>query len=691
MEVAYRREIDGLRALAVLPVIFFHAGFERFAGGFVGVDVFFVISGYLITSIILAEIKAGTFSIGTFYERRARRILPALFLVMAVCVPIATLLLLPQDLQDFAESVAAVSVFSSNILFTLESGYFDAAAEQKPLLHTWSLAVEEQFYLVFPLLLLVVWKYGHRHQARIFLAIAILSLVFAQRSVNAEHAGAFYLLPARGWELLIGCLIAFRFPPGSRPNWPTIAAESLSVVGIGMLLYAIFFFDKNTPFPGGFALVPTIGTALLIIFASPDTTVGKILGNRLFVGLGLVSYSAYLWHQPLIAFARYRNLTEPSPATMLVLCALSLLLAYLSWRFVERPFRRKGRFSRKQVAVMAVGLTAAFVSIGLVGHMTSGLERRFIAQLDERQLKVYAAGGPREGNLQAMIDDGNCRFHVQELSEPKLVRFRQCSARYGKAVVVLGDSHAMDVFNAIARTSDKEFVLGLSKPGCRPHAVKRHCNLAAFVAFLEENQRNIETVYYTQAGFYLLQDADGTPGSRDFFRKKHPPVYASNDEYVNRVIDYLKSIPPEIDLVWVGPRIEPHLNVSQMKKVALRCPAERPQVDPNITETFVRLDRYLSSRSSRAGIDYLSSVEALAFRAEEDLFDCGSVYWSDSDHWSPAGERRFGQRLVAHLASRGTAALGGRSSPARWRGAGSTHEPVRAPASSFRTAAAGAV
>jgi peptidoglycan/LPS O-acetylase OafA/YrhL len=167
------------------------------------------------------------------------------------------LLLLPQDLQDFAESVAAVSVFSSNILFLLESVYFDAAAEQKPLLHTWSLAVEEQFYLVFPLQLLIVWKYGHRHQARIFLAIAILSLVFAQRSVNAEHAGAFYLLPARGWELLIGCLIAFRFPPGSRPNWPTIATESLSVVGIGMLLYAIFFFDKNTPFPSAFALVPT--------------------------------------------------------------------------------------------------------------------------------------------------------------------------------------------------------------------------------------------------------------------------------------------------------------------------------------------------------------------------------------------------------------------------------------------------
>ena len=191
----YRREIDGLRAIAVLPVILFHAGFETFGGGFVGVDVFFVISGYLITTIILGELEQGKFSIVNFYERRARRILPALFLVMLVCIPFAWLWLLPSDMKDFAQSLVAVSVFASNILFWRESGYFDTAAELKPLLHTWSLAVEEQFYVLFPLLLMLFWKLGKRW-ILVTLGLAfIASLALAQWAAYAKPAAAFYLLP----------------------------------------------------------------------------------------------------------------------------------------------------------------------------------------------------------------------------------------------------------------------------------------------------------------------------------------------------------------------------------------------------------------------------------------------------------------------------------------------------------------
>jgi peptidoglycan/LPS O-acetylase OafA/YrhL len=207
----YRKEIDGLRALAVIPVILFHAGFTTFSGGFVGVDVFFVISGFLITSIILKEIEAGTFSILNFYERRARRILPELFLVMLVCLPFAWLWLLPDDIRDFSKSVVKLTEFISNIYFYKQTGYFDTANELKPLLHTWSLAVEEQYYLFFPLLLLITWRFGKLFVFVTLTLILLSSLFYAQYIVYSEPSAAFYLLPSRFWELLVGALVAFYF------------------------------------------------------------------------------------------------------------------------------------------------------------------------------------------------------------------------------------------------------------------------------------------------------------------------------------------------------------------------------------------------------------------------------------------------------------------------------------------------
>lgn len=205
----YRREIDGLRAVAVVPVILFHAGFQAFSGGFVGVDVFFVISGYLITSIILTEKQAGTFTLLGFYERRVRRILLALFVVMLACLPFAWFWMLPGDLRDFSRSLRYVSLFSSNILFLKQSGYFDTAVELKPLLHTWSLAVEEQYYVVFPVLLLLIWRLGKRWIVGIFAVMAVMSLAAAQWGSFYQPAATFYLLPTRGWEILLGVFIAF--------------------------------------------------------------------------------------------------------------------------------------------------------------------------------------------------------------------------------------------------------------------------------------------------------------------------------------------------------------------------------------------------------------------------------------------------------------------------------------------------
>lgn len=374
----YRRDVDGLRALAVLPVIFFHAGFEIFSGGFIGVDIFFVISGYLITTIILAEKEANTFSIVNFYERRARRILPALFLVMAICLPPAWQWLMPSDFKEFAQSLSAVSIFASNILFWKTSGYFESAAELKPLLHTWSLAVEEQYYLLFPLFIITTWSIGKKWMVTILTIIAFLSLLLAHWGAKHLPLATFFLLPTRIWELLIGSLIAFYFARKEFKLQSHCVNNTASLIGLSFIVYSIFFFNKHTPFPSFYALIPCIGAALIILFSTPQTIVGKILGFKIFVGVGLISYSTYLWHQPLFAFARQISVTEELKTSIYIgLIILTLGLAYLTWLLVEQPFRNKKKVNRKIIFTFATTGTLVFGAIGLTGNQANGFDSRF--------------------------------------------------------------------------------------------------------------------------------------------------------------------------------------------------------------------------------------------------------------------------------------------------------------------------
>jgi peptidoglycan/LPS O-acetylase OafA/YrhL len=336
MESKYRAEIDGLRALAVVPVILFHAGFELFSGGFVGVDVFFVISGYLITKILIEDIENDRFSFLSFYERRARRILPALFFVMFVSIPFAWIWMLPSQMTDFSQSLVAVSLFGSNVLFWRESGYFDSAAEEKPLLHTWSLAVEEQYYVLFPIFLFLAWGYGKNRVFWMIVVMASISLLLSEWGWRNSAIANFYLAPTRAWELFAGSIAAFVvLKRGVQKN------EFLSLLGLAAIVFSIFAYDESTPFPSLYALVPVLGVVMLICFAGKETVTARLLSTKVFVGIGLISYSAYLWHQPLFAFARIRLIEHPSPAWMVALSVTSIVLAYLSWRYVEQPFRNK--------------------------------------------------------------------------------------------------------------------------------------------------------------------------------------------------------------------------------------------------------------------------------------------------------------------------------------------------------------
>ena len=290
----YRRELDGLRAIAVIPIVLLHAGFRLFGGGFVGVDVFFVISGYLITSIILAEKQNNTFSLLRFYERRARRILPALLATLLVCLPLAWACLLPPDMSLFCQSILAVLGFVSNVFFSHTTNYFGVASPLTPLVHTWSLAVEEQFYIVFPAVLLLLWRFGRRPAGAIFAAIAVGSLVAAQYYAMTDTQFDFYLLPTRAWEILAGSVTAF-YAPHLNPGEASSRVRQLgSLLGIGLILDAIFAFDDATLSPSLDILIPVVGTVLVIVFADETTLVGKLLGLRPLVAIGVISYSLYL-------------------------------------------------------------------------------------------------------------------------------------------------------------------------------------------------------------------------------------------------------------------------------------------------------------------------------------------------------------------------------------------------------------
>ncbi|MBY8978128.1 acyltransferase [Rhodobacteraceae bacterium NNCM2] len=453
----YRREIDGLRALAVLPVIWFHAGFPGLPGGYLGVDVFFVISGFLITSILMEDLARGRFSIARFYERRARRILPALIVVVGACLPAAWLLMPPGQLQAFGQSLVALGLFASNLFFWRQSGYFAPVMEEAPLLHTWSLGVEEQFYLIFPLLLVFLWRRGGVWVA-VGLAVAALASLGLAEGAQAlgRSQDAFYLLPMRGWELLAGSLAALWV---RRRGLAGRGAEALAGAGLGLIALGLVWLDPATPTPGRWTLLPVLGAVLVLVAARPGTGAHWLLTRAPLVGAGLISYSAYLWHQPLFAFARIAGAEPPGPGLMAVLAALTLVLAWATWRLVEQPFRQSGPgLPRGRVLGASAAGLAGIVALGLAGHWGKGFaDWRFSPE----QVRLFASARPSPLRK-------TCHVDAAKAPPPG----EACTYFAGAAPTwaVIGDSHGVEIAHALGEylAGQGESLVHLTASGCPP-------------------------------------------------------------------------------------------------------------------------------------------------------------------------------------------------------------------------------
>lgn len=458
MTPKYRPDIDGLRAVAVLSIVFFHIGIKHFSGGYVGVDIFFVISGYLITSIIIRELAAGEFSIASFYERRVRRILPALTVTLVATMLVGLVLLSPAQLEDLGRSAAATSVFSSNIFFFLSSGYFDGSSELKPLLHTWSLAVEEQYYILFPFLLIFIAKRGGGKFGIWLVSLGVISLLACIVWTRVDAAATFYLFPFRAWELLIGSVLALQMIPRTSGR---VARNALSLAGMSMMLWSVFVYTPDTPFPGVAAALPTIGTALVIhAGAGGATFVNRMLSAKAMVFFGLISYSLYLWHWPVVVFAKQYLINEWTDFETGVILAFIIALSTLSWRLVETPFRNRRLFAPREKMFTLV----AAVSVVVVGASLS---------------MVFMDGYPARDTTAAMsdimiLDPGWQHWKdCEEAGEKDTATPELCSIGdedVPPAFLFWGDSHALSMASAVNLSANRQEKGGLlaTRTACPP-------------------------------------------------------------------------------------------------------------------------------------------------------------------------------------------------------------------------------
>lgn len=376
---SYRPDIDGLRAAAILSVLFFHLDISLIKGGYLGVDVFFVISGFLIAGIIRDEIERGEFSLAGFYERRARRILPALLAVCLACLAGFFFVFLPRDYIELNQSVAAALLFVSNIFFWRKTGYFATDTDEKPLLHTWSLGIEEQFYILLPLLLVFLSRRQAQQSIPVVVAgLAAFSLLAAEMAVRQGNNAAFYLLPFRFWELAVGALLALiRPPPLSVPH----ADNLLTVAGLLLILFSVLSFSSSSGVPGLAAVFPCLG-AVLVLYAGGRATIShRTLTLEPIVWIGKISYSLYLWHWPVLAFANYMTKTPYEGAGRLWILLASFALAGLSWKYIETPFRDRKFLSRQKIFALAGGATGILVLVALGGAMMKGYPSRFSPEI----------------------------------------------------------------------------------------------------------------------------------------------------------------------------------------------------------------------------------------------------------------------------------------------------------------------
>jgi peptidoglycan/LPS O-acetylase OafA/YrhL len=515
----YRSDIDGLRALAVLSVVLFHAFPESIPGGFIGVDIFFVISGFLISTIIFEQLEKGRFSFLDFYGRRIRRIFPTLILVLLTSFVLGWCILFASEYKQLGKHIAGGAGFVANLILWSESGYFDNLADTKPLLHLWSLGIEEQFYIIWPPILWLAWRFGPRSILPIIIVIALASFALNLYGIALDPVATFYSPLTRFWELLIGALLAYLTV--FRSNFSSLGASSrknanlYSAIGCSFLIAGLLLINKDSGFPGAWAILPTLGAAF-IIRAGPSAWFNKVvLGNPVFVWFGLISYPLYIWHWPLLSFSRILSSGVPALEIRIGIVTLSILLAWLTYRFIEQPIRfgkgitffRKWFVSKKAITIL---LVVCLFLIGLAGYIANyknGSHSRLVNKINVNPESGY------DGVAGVDLNEDCGLPNSPELDKSQ---FGNClrDSRPPIRYALVGDSHAASLFRGLVRTSNESgrwlFIGGPGGKGAVSTVISSHPLFQRFMPNSElaiqalANNKNIETVLFVGASRNLF-------------------------------------------------------------------------------------------------------------------------------------------------------------------------------------------
>jgi peptidoglycan/LPS O-acetylase OafA/YrhL len=644
--LAYRPDIDGLRAIAVLAVVLFHARLGVLPGGFVGVDIFFVISGYLIASIILKEEAEGRFSLARFYERRIRRIFPALFVVVAVSTALGALLLTPVDYLAFGRSVVATMAFYSNIYFNRQAGYFAPAADTQPLLHTWSLGVEEQFYLLAPFVLLLLQRQLRPWRGLVFAALFAASLGVSAYGVAHEEQWAFYLPHARAFELMCGVALAMGFAPKLTD---ARLREGLAALGLALMLGPILLYSSATPFPGFAALAPAVGAALLIhtSTAAAPTRIAGALAARPMVFIGKISYSLYLWHWPLLVYAEYYWGSELTALGRIGLMALAVVLATLSYHLVEQPARRATPFlTRRTVFAFGLGSIALAAAVGQTIVATRGLPGRLAPEAE-----ALARATPTRVQL-----GGLCGFAAEGVRERDTPDCTIGATDAPRASFILwGDSHAASLATTLVRAAQAEGVKGynVGRGGCPPllglEAFGRtfaKCRTgAAEVERLLKADPNIrEVVIAARWGLYAEGEASLNEGSTRPRRFADGDVDANRAAFVRQLeltVSRLRAAGKTVTLIGPAPELDFNapaaLLRNAMKSVRADIALPRKAFDARQQAVLPAL----AALAKQDGVRVIYPHETLCTAQGCAAVENNVALYVDDDHLSPAGAGRL--------------------------------------------------
>lgn len=468
--INYRQEINGLRAIAVLAVLFFHAefiinGINLFQGGFIGVDIFFVISGYLITSIIIQDLKDKKFSFLNFYERRARRILPILCLILIFTFIFSWYLFLPLEMEKYSSSALSSILFSSNFWFYDQADYWNNLGSIKPLLHTWSLSLEEQFYIFFPLIVFFFWKYLKKYLLILFSLSIVISLFIANEYSVKEPEYSFYLMPARIWELLSGSIMAILEINYGRKRYHSYN-KFAPLLGLLLIFYSITFFSEETIHPSLNTLIPILGAVLIIWFSEENNLVTKFLSSKLLVLVGLISYSLYMWHYPIFEFYKIIN-DSPSYYEKFGLIALTLILSIISYKFVEKPFRNFNFITSKNFIILCLTIIIIIIFANLSVIVKNGNLYRFSGEkmnlfTDSSNLKLA------KGNPLHPVHYVNFKYNSSEFN-------KDFSDPNKRNIFLHGDSFSQDFFNILYEGGFfKKYEISATR-------IRRECNIPSFI------------------------------------------------------------------------------------------------------------------------------------------------------------------------------------------------------------------